>query len=307
MADNKKTNLLDSIKSKNVKYVHMQEPIKLFGDGPAIVISTGRKRKKSAHGILRGGLKLISLVLAFSALFYIIFGMLKSPQSAETSPPSDIEADALPENGRDNTSDFSPSIFVSDESGLGVRVDEINTDGYSLLPLMGESQDVMVIIVHSHSSERVSKTQGVSALGEKLCKSLNEAGIKTYHCIEKLDKNGVIGAYENMKTKLKALTKDYPSAICVIDLHNSDTECGITFSVGIDEKNGWQENLTLALAVARQIKGDNGSAVRLLPSSIGQNHGLLSLHVGIGKCDGTEEAAMASLDEVTQAILNVCR
>lgn len=300
-------NLPCSRRESGVGRVKYSEPIELFTT-PAVP-STIRRRRRSYYPALLRLCKLACLFLAFAALFYALLGDKTPSESAtESTTAADKEAAARPPPSVDSavkeeaTHDF---VFL-DESGRGVNVRDVNTETYTLAPLVESSSDVRVIILHSHSSERVAENVGVAAFGEKLCERLNEAGIGAFHCTDKLDKNGVIGAYDNMKTRLEALKGTYPKAVLLIDLHSSDVGDGATLTVGAHDGDGWTENLTLALAVCRRMQLD-GCALRLLPSAVGQDNGMLSIHLGIGGDDKEVESSSAALDAFIKAILEMCK
>ena len=298
---------LKPLESHEAERVEFNEPIKLFGVEAEISVKR-KKKRKSAYPAFLGFCKLISLFLAFAALFYIAFvDKTQTKSDASDTSAIDKEVAATPSttispNGEGENGKF---IFL-DESGMGINIHAINTDGYTLSPIIKSESGVRVIIMHSHSSERVAEGLGVAALGEELCKRLNEAGIGAFHCTDKFDKNGVIGAYNNMKTRLEVLRKSYPNAALVIDLHNSDVGDELTLSVGAEDSFGWTENLTLALALCRQLNLGEACALRVLPSAIGQDNGLLSLHLGIGGEGRSEEMVAQGLDAFVKAFTEIC-
>lgn len=299
-------NSLKPCDDRATERVEFNEPIELFGVETHISLKR-KKRRRNYYPVFLGVCKLISLFLAFAALFYIVFGgKTQNLSDAGDATAPDREAVATPSTTiggkEEETSDF---VFL-DESGKGIDINALSTDSYTLAPLIGAEREVRVIIMHSHSSERASENMGVAALGEELCKRLNEAGIGAYHCTDKMDKNGVIGAYDNMRSSLSSLLKSYPKAVLLIDLHDSDVGDGLTLTVGADEGAGWTENLTLALALCRKIRLD-GHSLRVLPSAIGQDNGLLSIHLGIGGEKQTEEGAIAALDAFVEAFFEVCK
>ena len=308
MSDNKENNSIQPINESKIRRVAFIEPIKLFDPENNIIVDA-KKRKKNYYAALVEICKLLSLFLAFAALFYIAF-MRKSTagNAAGDAAPPDKEAAVLPESVTDDNKKEEVQNFVfSDESGKGIDPNKINTDGYTLAPIMNEATGVKIIVIHSHSSERVSETQGVAALGEELCKLLNGAGVESHHCTDKMDKNGVIGAYENMKARVKELLVTYPDTVCVIDLHNSDLGGGLTLTVGADDEIGWTENFRLALALSKGVARTYPHSLRVLPSAIGQDSGLLSLHVGIGSDKQSEAEAALALEAFANALITLCQ
>lgn len=295
---------LDGCEAERVEF---SEPIELFGADTKISVK-GKKIRKSYYPAFLGFCKLVSLFLAFAALFYLVFDD-KTPSSNGTSDTTspDKEVAATPSTTIDiDGGDAAEGFIFLDESAMGIDIHAINTDTYTLSPVIKSESEVRVIIMHSHSSERVSADLGVAALGEALCKSLNEAGIAAFHCTDKMDKSGVIGAYNNMKTRLSELRRSYPKAALVIDLHNSDVGDELTITVGTGDSFGWTENLTLALALCRELNLGEACALRVLPSAIGQDSGLLSLHLGIGGVEQSEESAIHLLESFVNAFVNIC-
>ncbi len=308
MSDNKEKNSIQPLNGCEIRRVDFIEPIKLFDTNNDVVINT-KKRKKSYYAALVEFCKLLSLFLAFAALFYLVFvGRTNDGNNTDNTPAPDKEAAAIPESITDIAEGEGVQTFVfSDESGKGIDPNKINTDGYTLAPIISTANGVKIIIIHSHSSERVSETQGVVALGDELCELLGEAGIESHHCTDKIDKNGVIGAYSTMKSRVKELLVTYPDTVCVIDLHNSDMGDGITLTVGADDGMGWTENFRLALALSKGIDRAYPHSLRVLPSAIGQDSGLLSLHVGIGSDKQSEAEASLALAAFADALITLCR
>ena len=292
-------------------------PIKKHGSKERITLfdfklkNRPKKAKNSIGAFLFETSKFLALSAAFAALFYLLSGGTVKRITEDASSTADttatVEVGVQVPNTDETEIVFVPKnpINIIDESGVGVS--QIDTDQYSLSTLMAASDGVKVIVIHSHTSEKVSKTQGVAALGELLSEKLNELGIKTYHCVERQDKNGVIGAYNNMISTLEGLLKTYPDTVCVIDIHDSDTDNDVTFSVGTSGVAGWQENFRLAAALSRAKTDGACPIIKLLPTALGQNSGTLSVHLGICGEEYEASAATAEIDAFANAFAALCK
>ena len=192
--------------------------------------------------------------------------------------------------------------LVINESKVEVELN--NNEEYSLNHLVESSSGVKILIVHSHNSESVSQTSSVTDAGEVISQILTSAGIGTYHCTNDHDSDSNIGAYSRMKASVADLIDTYPDAVCVIDIHDSDSGLPITFTVGTDSA-GWNENLLLSKAVCARIS-DAETALRLLPGALGQDSGLLTLNIGIGGKSFSDEDTRGLIASVSEAIIKIC-
>ena len=191
---------------------------------------------------------------------------------------------------------------VIDESKTEIELEL--TEDYSLSSLIGSSEGVKILILHSHNSEKVSETITVSDAGQAIAQIISSAGLGVYHCDVEHDGEGSVGAYIRMKQTLSVLLERYPDVVCVIDIHDSDSGLPVTFTVGTDY-DGWRENLRLAEAICGGLR-DTETAFRLLPGTLGQDSGVLTLSVGI--CGGTfsDDEAREAIAALTEAIINIC-
>ncbi len=259
--------------------------------------------------------RFLALTVAFVAIFlslYLIFGGGgKSQGDVQTEAPDlDVPVAADPvESDSESTEEDPPSQnlppLLLDESMTGIDIlDEIGFD-YSLASLAEASEGVKIIIIHSHASEHVSDSMTVLSAGDALSQILISGGLETYHCKTQHDSEGSIGAYDRMKESLTELTDKYNEAILVIDLHDSDSGRPLTFTVGTGIEYGWRENLQLACAVYGGMADVDG-AFRLLPGILGQNNGLLTLHIGICGEGYSDEEARKVIASAATALLNIC-
>ena len=147
--------------------------------------------------------------------------------------------------------------------------------------VLNNSAGIKVLIIHSHSSEKVSQSLSVIEAGEVIAQLLNSSGIKTLHFTELHDENGRIGAYNRMKDSIERLKDECPELILIIDLHGSEEGFPLMFDIGVSPDYAWKENLRIATVIYNKMDRDD-CTVRLLPQELGQNTGILSLNVSIG-------------------------
>lgn len=258
--------------------------------------------------------RFFAVTTAFAAIFLFIYIVMnpsianETPKSIETDSQSenDIPVAAIPESG-DVT--INPTIalppIVIDESMIGFELENEINDSYSLSALMDMSEGVKVIIIHSHNSEYVSPSLSVTDVGKVLAQILNSGGIETMHCQTLHDSNGTVAAYERMNQSLDELIAGNSSVILVIDIHDSDSGKPLTFTVGTGFEYGWRENLKLVSAISKNIS-DAETAIRLLPSELGQNNGILTLNVGICGKDYSDDEARKALASFARALMIIC-
>jgi hypothetical protein len=107
-----------------------------------------------------------------------------------------------------------------------------------------------------------------------------------------------------MKESLTSLIDKYPDAVCVIDIHDSDSGHPVTFTVGTDGV-GWNENLRLAEAVCGKMASIE-TAFRFLPGTLGQDSGVLTLNVGLGGKNFGDEEVRAAIASFANAFIEIC-
>lgn len=204
---------------------------------------------------------------------------------------------------------------------------------------LDKSTEVQVLILHTHTSESYLEDgamfvegsigeasyssdaeRNVLAVGKALCESLNKKGITSMQCTVMHDEPSLSGSYSRAEKTVRAYLEQYPSIVCVIDLHRDAilTEAGeyvrtyttvegeevaqIMAVVGSDcngtRNERWQENLALALqlrALCEECYPGISRPVSLRAASYNQELApyYLLLEIGSGG-NSVEEAVRAA-------------
>lgn len=207
------------------------------------------------------------------------------------------------------TAEGSPRRTLRNESGFdaGLLPDAAEfAPGYSLAHLTlpcAEQSTPAVLIVCSHTSERVAPDVGVTEAAAKLGEALRLRGIPCAVMPAAFDGGGSLGAYAAMNDALPDLRENAPDAFLLLDLHSSDTEAPLTLTVGTGVE-GMRENYLLAASVAARLPAD-AVVVRLVPGAVGQGSGMLSLHAGLCAADGAEAEAL--LEQLCGALCGILK
>ncbi len=154
----------------------------------------------------------------------------------------------------------------------------------------------LVLIIHTHGTECYNSYPGgkymseqtpsrsgdtdenVVSIGSKIAEILNGFGIPTVHSEKMCDSESFVKAYSVSAQEAKSYIERYPSIKFVIDLHRDAIELAdgsrkkpvfeafgestaqLMFVVGTDEAGAnhpnWEENLSLALNVQKEISKD---------------------------------------------------
>lgn len=301
------------------------------------------------------------LLVAFTVTAIFTGGEDMLPSKEPSSPsqsPSDF--DPTPDAPSDPTPlpNGATAILTKDLSVLGLGNTYIHNetpyrpDVPMLLTRVWErhtpGDGPLVLILHTHTSEGYlpegtayltgsvgdatytdDPTQSVLAVGETLCRILNENGIGAIHCRDRHDTPTIGGAYERSGETVKRYLEQYPSIEYVIDLHRdailSDgaliravTEKGgesvaqVMAVVGTDA-NGtdfdhWEENLALALALRERLNADGAAICRpvsLRNASFYQELAPHSLLLEIGSSGCSPEEAERAAQRVGDALVDL--
>ncbi len=264
------------------------------------VYSFKSKEEKAWSVVLIRYWRFAAIATAFAAIFIWIYAYCTNSlqyDSNKSEPTLNDTGNITEESSVNIIEDIQASVNtkkdppeIMDESKIGVSILDYVDDEFSFYPLAGESQGISVIIIHTHASEYISESISVTEAGAVIAQLLNSAGIGTFHCITEHDKEGSIGAYERMRESVDVLREDYKEILLIIDLHDSDTNAPLTFTVGTGQNFGWKENLRICTAIYNKTEKYKG-VIRLLPDSLGQNNGVLTVSIGIGgKAENDQEA-----------------
>ena len=209
-------------------------------------------------------------------------------------------------------------------------------------------KEPLVLIVHTHATESYAepgaisydfvhtltrttdKTANVVAVGEELCRALTAAGIPTLHDETLHDATSYLNAYEYSAATVEEYLADYPSIRYVFDLHRDSmiardytkyrpvtlyegTPCAqIMMLVGTSEKGApdypWQDNLTLAVALAEKLcKNAPGvpRATSLAGASYNQQLARYGLLLEVGSCGNSLDEAKVAVRAFAAAFADV--
>ena len=263
-----------------------------------------RERKSKLFSFCFRIYRFAAMVVAFFLIYYCLYRLYVK----NALPAEDIPAAATPEvtSAEESLHLTEPRLpLVINECPFEIDVEEyLNEDSYIKIP---DGDGIKVLIVNSHSSETVSDSLSVSDLAEDLAKILESRGIGTYFDNTQNDVAGNIGAYARMTENIARLKEKYTEAVIVIDIHDSDSGSPFTFTIGATDDFSWEENLRLACNIYKLMK-DTDAMFRFLPTSLGQDSGLLTLNIGIGgniTDDSTARALLSSFaDALSQLLQN---
>ncbi|MBR3893630.1 MAG: stage II sporulation protein P [Clostridia bacterium] len=198
-----------------------------------------------------------------------------------------------------------------------------------------------VLILHTHTSESYlpqgtayitephgdliysrDEKENILAVGETLCRALNEKGITALHCTVMHDEPSMSGSYTRAAETIKRYLEQYPEIEYVVDLHRdavttadgkivrsagktvSGEEVAQIMAIVGSDGNGtqldqWEENLALALQLREKLNGEGGSVCRpvsLRNESFNQESARHSLLLEIGTSGNSlEEAKRAAI------------
>ena len=275
---------------------NIDDEIKLY-------IPKNRERSKKRFFFCFRIFRFIAMVFAFFFIYYCLYQLyLKNAKFNEDIPSSATVAETSKEEGELTTDPRIPLLI--DESASNIELKEYIENSVGLkLP---EGEGVKVLVVNAHSSEKVSQNLTVSDLAADLVKIFESRGIRAYFDDTANDENGTIGAYSKMRDNVARLKDIHNEAFVVIDIHNSDSGLPCTFTIGSIDTFAWQENLRFACGIYKIMK-DTEVAFRILPSSLGQDSGLITLNLGIGGDIFDDCEARALLSSFADAFVKLIR
>ena len=261
----------------------MQEPIQIHKPGRRIRVSE----------IFIKYWRFVSLVTAFAAIFLLVYSVFSDDRDSSYDSLANVT----------NESDFATTEHIvldkeisgpeyilpllMNEAKADITIEDILEYSYDSCIKLNTVGDFKVLLLHTHSSEMVSENVSVYEAGTDLEKLLTASGITVLHSNEQFDEAGRIGSYNRMKTYVKDQIKKHPEILIVIDLHGSQEVKQLLFDVGVTPVHTWKENLKLITGIYGNM-GIPDCAIRLLPTDLGQDNGILSLNVSLG-CDTADD------------------
>ncbi len=243
---------------------------------------------------------------------------------------SDTESEEIPVDGTViKSADLSGNAFVNSTKY------DIDVEKLSFSPFETEKNQPLVLIIHTYATQSYSvksyltkdstlksenEKENVISAGNAFAVALEKMGIKVIHDKTMFDKISYSNAYSLSLEKVREYLKEYPSIKYVFDIQRdslftqsgnciksvANTEKGksaqILFISGCDENGAdfphWKENLSLSLALSKEISGINPKLARgltLEPSGYGQYTSKGFVTVKIGTAGNTpEESGIAS-------------
>lgn len=275
----------------------------------------------------------------------------RSESETETPPDPPAEAEAPSYDGVRIVSRSFPAAQGL-ENLTALRPDEEAFSTAFKLPLggTGDEETPVVLIYHSHTGECYAEEgtemlsaplgdaiysrdaeRNVLAVGEALCRALNERGISAIHCTEIFDDPTVGGAFLRASEVVRQYLEIYPSIRLCIDLHrdsildaegncvrsiaerDGETLAQVSCVVGSSGSGvpfaGWEGNLALALRLRDLLNADGGTlcrSVTLRNETFGQEVCPAALILGIGTGGNTvseAERTAAALGDALASLL----
>lgn len=202
----------------------------------------------------------------------------------------------------------------------------------------------LVLVVHTHATESFlpegattynddttfrsnDPSLNMIAVGDELCRTLEEAGIGTVHCTEMFDEESFIHSYEKSAAAVVGYLKEYPSVRYVLDVHRdaifrqdstllaarcADGAAQVMLVCGTDEMGAdfpdWQENLSFAFSVqaaAKAVYPDLMRNVNLRGASFNEQLAERFLLVEIGSAGNTLDEAKTAARRFAEVFASV--
>ncbi len=219
--------------------------------------------------------------------------------------------------------------YIVNYSGKTADISGLLDRGFVQIEKRGSSAP-LVMVIHTHTSENYFAEDGkqsvfdsVVPVGDELNMRLNSLGLTSIHCTVIHD-SGEQNAYFSARETIETMLKIYPSIRYIIDLHRlelyedetpiktvskaKDGSAQIRLSVSSESGRFWQEDLSLALALRREL---NGSGERicmptvLSPSRYNSDLSEYYIMADIGSCGNTADEARAAARRLAEAMAEV--
>ncbi|MDD6798841.1 MAG: stage II sporulation protein P [Firmicutes bacterium] len=222
-----------------------------------------------------------------------------------------------------NETKYSPDLYALCESAAAARTVHAVFSDKTIRQYAPK-----VLIIHTHGTEAFAAEGAVSypkdalprsndisenivAVGETLCRAINESGVPAIHCTIMHDEESYIKSYDLARNTIIEYLKKYPSIEYVFDVHRDAIMRGdnatvravsekapdtaqIMFVVGTDENGAdhknWRSNLAFALSLQKTLNSGEAKIARpinLRSSSFNEQYTSGSLLIEIGTCGNT--------------------
>ena len=272
------------------------------------------------------------------------------PDSKEPNPPSEVPDEPIPDGAiavvnRDLSCPTLGASYLHNETAYDPNVSLLlQTDVSS--PVTSEP---LVLILHTHTSESYLKKgqtyltgdlgeatyssdeeENMLAVGQELCKVLNQKGITALHCTVMHDDPTLSGSYARALRSIEFYLTHYPSIRYVIDLHRdsvltsdgeyirataSDSEESVAQMMAVVGSDGggetnerWEGNLALALQLREELNHAIPSVCRpvtLRNETYNQELAPYSLLIEVGTGGNCIEEALAAARLLGEALSNL--
>lgn len=271
--------------------------------------------------------------------------------AAENTPAPTQEPEATPppaEESQHPIKEVTVSQKVELTNATQYAVD-INELAKQELEFHLDGQEPQVLVVHTHTTEAYTDSgkttysssdsdrstdvnKNIVAVGNEVCKILEEQGIPTVHDTTVHDYPSYNGAYSRALTTIKNNLEKYPSVKIVLDVHrdgiiradgtklkvsadvNGEKTAQVMFVVGSNASGlahrDWKENLKFAAKVQQQAQAMYPGLMRpinLREERFNQHMTLGSLIIEVGSNGNTLEEAVAGAKDVATALAAVIK
>lgn len=315
--------------------------------------------------LLQKSVSIASTPAYFSFLYYLNTGQVLRVQ--DFSVPSDAETDYTVLRLRDvSAEDLEPESteFIVEEDSTAVsehtttldfsaeEADDITVSGNCTLPYDKEallcsdlpdvalSDEPVVLIVHTHSSEAYAEEPGweyeesdtyrtldqnysVVRIGAVIAETLESHGISVIQDTTVNDYPSYNGAYGRMETIISGYLAKYPSIQMVLDVHRDafeledgtfggtaiDGTAQVMLVVGTNEGGlyhpNWQGNLSVALKLDALMNRENmnlSKGIRLCSQRYNAHMTPLSMLVEFGAAGDTLQEALHGAEAFSEAL-----
>jgi hypothetical protein len=92
--------------------------------------------------------------------------------------------------------------------------------------------------------------------------------------------------------------------VLILDIHGSDDGSPFQFEIGASTDYAWKENLRIAATVCSNMNREDVT-VRILPQSLGQDSGIVTLGVTLGSNDDGDEFGRELIADLSLGIASL--